>query len=110
MKFLLTVRFKDGREVEVTAGSQAQLAWEQASPGRAVGQLLKQVMANEYRITDLYSLAHAAMEQQDLYSGSLKDFHKAAEVEMGHNSKGEESAEVDTTDEDPTQPGPSDEH
>lgn len=106
MKFFLTARFDDGNDIEVTAGPRDQLAWEKSAGNRALSQLL----SGDYRIADLYSLAHAALKRQGLYSGTLKDFEESADVEMGHKSKGEDAAEVDDADENPTQPGPSDDN
>lgn len=105
MKFHMTVRFDDGREVEVTAGPRDQLAWEKAAQNRAVSQLL----TGAYRMTDLYSLAHAAMKRQGLFSGTLKDFEDSVDIELGHKRKDEDAPEVDVADEGPTQSGPSDE-
>lgn len=103
MQFFLTIKFDDGREVEVTAGPRDQLAWEKTAQNRSLSQLI----GGELRVSDLYSLAHAAAKRQGLYTGSLKDLEESADVEYGHSSKGEDAPAKDVADENPTQSGPS---
>ena len=88
MKVTFDVSFEDGRQIKVTAGPRDQLVWEQGGSDRAFGQLL----SRQYKIGELYSLAHAAMKRQGLYDGTLKDLQERADVEIGS----EESDEDDT--------------
>lgn len=106
MKFQMTLRFDDGRELEITAGSRDQLAWEKAAQNRATSQIL-----SEGRIENYFSLAHAAAKRQGMFTGTLKEFEDSVELDLGHTiSKGEDAPETDDADEHPTQPGPSDDH
>lgn len=107
MRFFLHAKFDDGRYVEVTAGPRDQLAWEKTAQGRAVSQL----MDGAIRIKDLYTLAHASMKRQGLYEGTLKEFEDSADVDFGHEkTEGEDAPEADREDENPTRPGPSNDH
>lgn len=103
MQLRLTVTFDQehgGEEFKITCGPRDQLAWEKAGTDRAVGR----VMSLAYKLDDLYSLAFATLRRQKLWDGKESELRDWADVEIGHAA--DDSGE-DTSDEDPTQPGPS---
>jgi hypothetical protein len=94
MKLTFDVAFESGKKIRVTAGPRDQLKWEQGGSGRAFGDLI----ARNYKIGELYSLAHAALKRQGLWDGTLQELQEQADVEIG-------SQETDDDDH-PTQQAP----
>ncbi|MFJ8966047.1 hypothetical protein ACIRG5_42325 [Lentzea sp. NPDC102401] len=99
MKLTFDVSFEDGRQIKVTAGPRDQLVWEQAGADRAFGMLL----GRGYKVGELYSLAHAALKRQKLWTGTLTELQELADVELGSE---EPSAGEDVDDEVPTPAAP----
>ena len=97
--FKFTVHPDGGEPFEVTAGPRDQLVWEQATPGRSVGKL----MVGGIQLTELYPLAHAAAKRAGSFTGSLAEFQKNVDLEMGHTLTEDDEA-AETEDVGPTPP------
>ena len=76
MEFNFRVSPDDGDPFEVKAKTRDVLSWEKTGPGRALTDLVGDVV----RLTDLYSLAWTAAKRQGLYTGSLEEFETSADL------------------------------
>lgn len=94
MNLVFDVAFDSGKKIKVTAGPRDQLRWEQGGSDRAFGTLL----VRGFKVSDMYSLAHAALKRQALWDGTLSELQDQADVELGD--------EETDTDDHPTQTAP----
>jgi hypothetical protein len=94
MKLVFDVAFESGKKIKVTAGPRDQLLWEQGGSDRAFGTLL----VRGFKVSDMYSLAHAALKRQKLWDGTLSELQTEADIELG-----DEETDVDDH---PTQKAP----
>lgn len=86
--FRFTIRPDDGDPWEVEATTRDVARWERTDKTASLHRL-----ENEYRATDLYSIAYYAALRQGLFEGKLSDFQSSCDIEM----TGEDEA-------DPTRP------
>lgn len=107
----------DDEPMLITATPRDQLAWEAQSPDRAIGMVATGWATGTHRVTDMYSLSHAAAKRQGLFAGDLTEWKERVTINAGHHPKldpvpegqaeGEDQkAEVDDTGEVPTNPAP----
>ncbi|MBK1785136.1 hypothetical protein [Prauserella cavernicola] len=92
MKLKITLTPEHGDAIDIETNSRDVLNWERTTKGASFGSFV-----DDMHIVDLYKIAWYASRRLGEYSGPLKEFEQAFDLEVDRASDDEDDDELDPT-------------